>query len=74
MDLTLTPAQLDGYLARIGVARPAQADVAALKAIHRGHALGFTWEAIDCFMGWPSSLAPDGLHQDGRRAQGRLVL
>lgn len=54
----LTPEQLDGYLARIGVARPAQADAVALGAIHRAHALGFTWEAIDCFMGWPMSIDP----------------
>ena len=58
MDYALTQEQLDAYLARIGVARPAQADVAALVEIHRAHALAFTWEAIDCFMGWPVSLAP----------------
>lgn len=61
MDQKLTEAQLDAYLARIGVARPEQADITALKAIHQGHALGFTWEAIDCFMGWPSSLAPQAI-------------
>ena len=58
MPYTLTPEQLDGYLARIGVARPVQADAAALAAVHRAHALGFTWEAIDCFMGWPGSIDP----------------
>jgi len=58
MTHTLTPPQLDAYLARIGVERPAQADAAALGAIHRAHALGFTWEAIDCFMGWPVSIDP----------------
>jgi len=58
MTYTLTPAQLDGYLARIGVDRPAQADAAALGEIHRAHAYGFTWEVIDCFMGWPVSLDP----------------
>jgi N-hydroxyarylamine O-acetyltransferase len=58
MTSTLTPAQLDAYCARIGVARPARADAAALAAVHRAHALGFTWEAIDCFMGWPVSLDP----------------
>lgn len=70
MDQTLTQAQLDVYLARIGVSRPEQADIAALKAIHRAHALGFTWEAIDCFMGWPSSLAAPAIFAkmvDGRR-------
>jgi N-hydroxyarylamine O-acetyltransferase len=58
MTYTLTPEQLDAYLARIGVPRPAQADAAALGEIHRAHALGFTWEAIDCFMGWPVSIDP----------------
>lgn len=58
MTYALTQDQLDAYLARIGVPRPAQADAAALAAIHRAHALGFTWEAIDCFMGWPVSIDP----------------
>lgn len=58
MTATLTPAQLDAYLARIGIARPARLDAAGLAAVHRAHALGFTWEAIDCFMGWPVSLDP----------------
>jgi len=70
MTTTLTPPQLDAYLARIGVARPLSADAAALGAIHRAHALGFTWEAIDCFMGWPVSLEPQaswGKMVGGRR-------
>lgn len=58
MTYALTPVQLDAYLARLGLARPAQADAAALGEIHRAHALGFTWEAIDCFMGWPVSIDP----------------
>ena len=58
MTYALAPEQLDAYLARIGAARPAQADAAALGEIHRAHALGFTWEAIDCFMGWPVSTDP----------------
>ena len=66
----LTEAQLDAYLARIGVARPDQTDAVALTAIHRAHAHGFTWEAIDCFMGWPSSLDPQSAFAkmvEGRR-------
>jgi N-hydroxyarylamine O-acetyltransferase len=58
MAYVLTPEQLDAYLARIGLARSAQPDVAAFTEIHRAHALGFTWEAIDCFMGWPVSIDP----------------
>ena len=56
--MRLTPEQLDGYLARIGVVAPATADLAALTEIHRAHAYGFTWETLDAFMGWPSSLHP----------------
>lgn len=58
MTYTLTAAQLDGYLARIGVAGPVTVDAAGLAAVHRAHALGFTWEVLDAFMGWPVSLAP----------------
>ncbi|WP_176594292.1 arylamine N-acetyltransferase [Sphingobium sp. EM0848] len=58
MAESLTEAQLDAYLARIGVRRPERTDPAALKAIHRAHAYGFTWEAIDCFMEWPTSVDP----------------
>jgi N-hydroxyarylamine O-acetyltransferase len=58
MTYALTPPQLDAYLARIGFERPERADAAALAAIHRAHALGFTWEAIDCFMGWPVAIEP----------------
>ena len=58
MATRLTETQVGAYLDRIGVARPERADAATLAAIHRAHALNFTWEAIDCFMGWPSSLDP----------------
>ncbi|BBK44402.1 hypothetical protein STVA_44220 [Allostella vacuolata] len=66
----LTARQLDAYLARIGLPRPARADFAALAAIHRAHLLAFTWEALDAFMGWPSTLAAKDAHAkmvDGRR-------
>lgn len=61
MTYALSAEQLEAYLARIGVERPAQADAAALGAIHRAHALGITWEAIDCFMGWPVSVDPQAV-------------
>ena len=48
--LTLTPAQLHGYYARIGIAAHARADLEALRAIHRAHAFAFTWEAADAFL------------------------
>ncbi|MFN3743621.1 MAG: arylamine N-acetyltransferase family protein [Hyphomicrobiaceae bacterium] len=54
----LTDAQLGAYLVRIGLPRPARADFEALAAIHRAHLLSFTWEALDAFMGWPSSIDP----------------
>ncbi|QEN86502.1 arylamine N-acetyltransferase [Labrys sp. KNU-23] len=56
--MALTPAQLDAYLARIGMARPASLDVDSLSRLHRAHLMAFTWEALDAFMGWPSSIAP----------------
>ncbi len=61
MTDTATPLaaeQLDLYLERIGLARPAKTDFEALAAIHRAHLLSFTWEAVDAFMGWPSSTDP----------------
>lgn len=58
MATPLTERQLDAYLARIGVARPARPDATALEAIHRAHLLAFTWEALDAYLGRPSSLDP----------------
>ncbi len=54
----LTAAQLGAYLARIGLPQPAAADLETLAAVHRAHLMSFTWEALDAFMGWPSSLRP----------------
>lgn len=56
--MTLTSGQLDAYLARIEVDRPASLDVVSLSRLHRAHLMAFTWEALDAFMGWPSSIAP----------------
>lgn len=56
--MTLTAAQMDAYLARIGVERPLSLDIKSLSKLHRAHLLSFTWEALDAFMGWPSSIAP----------------
>src|SRR5690606_32852015 len=56
--MTLTADQLEAYLARIGVSRPARPDLAALVTVHRAHVMAFAWEAIDTFMGLPSSLRP----------------
>ncbi len=56
--MILTSGQLDAYLARIGVERLASLDVASLSKLHRAHLMAFTWEALDAFMGWPSSIVP----------------
>lgn len=52
----MTAAQLDAYLARMGVERPASVDIHSLSKLHRAHLMTFTWEALDAFMGWPSSI------------------
>ncbi|MCK3776699.1 arylamine N-acetyltransferase [Ensifer sesbaniae] len=56
--MTLTAAQLDAYLARIGVERPSSIDLHSLSKLHRAHLMTFSWEALDAFMGWPSSVIP----------------
>ncbi|WP_240535380.1 arylamine N-acetyltransferase family protein [Rhizobium freirei] len=56
--MTLTSGQLDAYLARIGMDRRVSLDVDSLSRLHRAHLMAFTWEALDAFMGWPSSIAP----------------
>ncbi|CCM78199.1 arylamine N-acetyltransferase family protein [Rhizobium mesoamericanum] len=56
--MTLTAAQLDAYLARIGMERPTSLDILSLSQLHRAHLTSFTWEALDAFMGWPSAITP----------------
>ncbi|MDP9808276.1 N-hydroxyarylamine O-acetyltransferase [Rhizobium tibeticum] len=56
--MTMTARQLDTYLARIGVDRPVALDFNSLSRLHRAHLMAFTWEALDAFMGWPSSITP----------------
>ncbi|HEV7260399.1 MAG TPA: arylamine N-acetyltransferase [Bosea sp. (in: a-proteobacteria)] len=56
--MTLTADQLKAYLARIGIDRPAYLDLSSLAQLHRAHLMTFTWEALDAFMGWPSSITP----------------
>lgn len=68
--MALTAAQLDAYLARIGVKRPASLDVNSLTALHRAHLMAFTWEALDAFMGWPCAISPAAAYAkmvEGRR-------
>ncbi len=54
----LSAGQLDAYLARIGVEKPLSLDFQSLSQLHRAHLLNVTWEALDAFMGWPSSITP----------------
>jgi len=56
--MILALSQLDAYLARIGVSRPVSLDIDSLSKLHRAHLMAFTWEALDAFMGWPSSIVP----------------
>ncbi|MBS7544005.1 arylamine N-acetyltransferase family protein [Ancylobacter oerskovii] len=57
-DMVLTAEQIEAYLARIGEERPGSLDICSLSKLHRAHLMNFTWEALDAFMGWPSSIAP----------------
>lgn len=68
--MALTASQLDAYLARIRMTRPAIPDLESLSRLHRAHLMAFTWEALDAFMGWPSQLAPEAAFAkmvEGRR-------
>lgn len=62
LSRALTTTQLDTYLERIGVAGPVSIDRRGLVRLHRAHLLNVTWEAIDCFMDWPTSLDPAAAH------------
>jgi N-hydroxyarylamine O-acetyltransferase len=56
--MTLTARELDAYLIRIGMEKPSRLDIGSLSRLHRAHLMAFTWEALDAFMGWPSSISP----------------
>lgn len=56
--MTLSASQLDAYLARIKIDRPVSLDLYGLSRLHRAHLMTFTFEALDAFMGWPSSITP----------------
>lgn len=53
-----TQAELAAYLARIGFAGEARADLETLTAIHRAHVESIAWECIDCFLGRPTNRDP----------------
>lgn len=60
---TLTSDQLDAYLDRIGIAHRPAPDLAGLRQLHHAHLMGFTFEALDAFMGWPSGFTPTAAFQ-----------
>lgn len=68
-EMTLTDSQLDAYLERIGIDRPVSLDFPGLAKLHRAHLMAFTWEALDAFMGWPSSITPASTF--GKMVEGR---
>jgi N-hydroxyarylamine O-acetyltransferase len=69
--MKLSPAQLDAYFARIGIAMPARPDFDALKAVHRAHAYAFTWEAADAFLLRPGAGDVAPARAFARMAEGR---
>jgi N-hydroxyarylamine O-acetyltransferase len=53
--------ELDAYLARIGAARPARADAAALRALQLRHLLAVPFENLSIHLGEPIVLEPAAL-------------
>src|SRR6516225_7425991 len=52
---------LAAYLQRIGAARPATVDAAALRALHRAHQMTVPFENLSIHLSEPISLDPDDL-------------
>jgi N-hydroxyarylamine O-acetyltransferase len=52
------PVDLDAYFGRIGYAGPREPTLAVLQALHELHPAAITFEAIDCLLDRPISLAP----------------
>ncbi|MBS7700574.1 MULTISPECIES: arylamine N-acetyltransferase [unclassified Chelatococcus] len=57
-NAALSADELNAYLDKIGLEHPASIDIHSLSKLHRAHLMTFTWEALDAFMGWPSSVTP----------------
>ena len=62
-------AEIDGYLARLGMERPARPDVAWLFAAHRAHMERIPYENFEIQLGRPTSVDP--VEAIGRIARGR---
>jgi len=57
----LSSAQLDRYLARIGVDRPHDATLKTLRAVHRAHLLAIPYENLDIHLGLRMTLDPEAM-------------
>jgi len=57
----LTAAQVDAYLARIGIARPTTADARSLAALQRAHLRAVPFENLSIGLGEPVVLEPEAL-------------
>ncbi|WP_354643607.1 arylamine N-acetyltransferase family protein [Kitasatospora camelliae] len=60
---TLSDAQADAYLARIGAVRPEKADAAALAAVQRAHLAAVPFENLSIHLGEAIDLDPDALFE-----------
>jgi N-hydroxyarylamine O-acetyltransferase len=60
-DFHLDAAQVDGYLRRIGAARPERPDAAHLRELHRGHLLTVPFENLAVHLGEEITLEPRAL-------------
>src|SRR5262245_13276183 len=54
---------VDAYLSRIGLTRPAAADEAALRELHRAHQVAVPFENLSIHLGEPISLAEEDLFE-----------
>lgn len=57
--MTIRPAWLDPYLARLGIADPGEPSADALAALHRAHVERIAYENIDIQLGRPPSIDPE---------------
>jgi N-hydroxyarylamine O-acetyltransferase len=55
--------QVDRYLARIGYDGPRTPDRATLAALQRAHLRTVPFDALDCLLGNPVSLAPEDAYR-----------
>ncbi|NMO49656.1 arylamine N-acetyltransferase [Actinoplanes sp. TBRC 11911] len=49
---------IDGYLRRLGLTRPAEPSLPALRALHRAHAERIPYECLEIWLGRPTTIDP----------------